>query len=435
MGSPVSDGEAGVLAVPQRPVDALLGHLQEVLGRDIDEPLLLRALTHRSYAYENGGVPNNERLEFLGDSVLGLVVTETLYRGHPDLAEGQLAKLRAAVVNMRALADVARTFDLGQYVMLGKGEEATGGRDKASILADTMEALIGTVFLSTDIEHAAQFIHHHFDALIEEAATWVLGSTGRRASRRWPRRSARGPRSIASPSRAPTMRRSSTPASSSATRCSVRGMAAARRKPSRRPPRRRGTPWTGVGLPAPRLTPKPRRVAQAEPDAELPDADCMPEPPRSRWSAVDWRTTSSGAGSPAPRSPACGSHAATSPGRGTWPLGSRERRSRRRPAGASTCGSVLDADEALIVHLGMSGQMLVKPAGLPRDKHCHAVFDFVDGGPQLHFVDQRTFRGLALSPLTPDGVPAAVAHIAPDPFEASFDQAAVVRRRRPATAP
>jgi ribonuclease-3 len=107
--------------------------------------------------------------------VLGLVVTETLYRGHPDLAEGQLAKLRAAVVNMRALADVARTFDLGQYVMLGKGEEATGGRDKASILADTMEALIGTVFLSTDIEHAAQFIHHHFDALIEEAATLGAG--------------------------------------------------------------------------------------------------------------------------------------------------------------------------------------------------------------------------------------------------------------------
>jgi formamidopyrimidine-DNA glycosylase len=91
---------------------------------------------------------------------------------------------------------------------------------------------------------------------------------------------------------------------------------------------------------------------------------------------------------------------------------------------------VLDADEALIVHLGMSGQMLVKPAGLPRDKHCHAVFDFVDGGPQLHFVDQRTFGGLALSPLTPDGVPAAVAHIAPDPFEASFDQAAVVRRMK-----
>ena len=91
---------------------------------------------------------------------------------------------------------------------------------------------------------------------------------------------------------------------------------------------------------------------------------------------------------------------------------------------------VLDADEALVVHLGMSGQMLVKPAGLPRDRHCHAVFDFMDDGPQLHFVDQRTFGGLALSPLTRDGVPASVAHIAPDPFEASFDQAAVVRRMK-----
>ncbi|MBB2985280.1 ribonuclease III [Terracoccus luteus] len=161
--------------MPQRPVDALLAHLTEVVGQGIDEPLLLRSLTHRSFAYENGGLPNNERLEFLGDSVLGLVVTETLYRKHPDLPEGQLAKLRAAVVNMRALAEVARGIDLGQYVMLGKGEEATGGRDKASILADTMEALIGTVFLSCGISCAGDFVHHHFDPLIEEAATLGAG--------------------------------------------------------------------------------------------------------------------------------------------------------------------------------------------------------------------------------------------------------------------
>jgi ribonuclease-3 len=171
----VSNLDAGVPVEPQRPVDALLAHLHEVVGHDIDEPLLLRALTHRSYAYEKGGLPNNERLEFLGDSVLGLVVTDTLYRGDPELPEGQLAKLRAAVVNMRALADVARTIDLGSFVMLGKGEEATGGRDKASILADTMEALIGTVFLSSGIERAADFVHHHFDPLIEEAATLGAG--------------------------------------------------------------------------------------------------------------------------------------------------------------------------------------------------------------------------------------------------------------------
>ena len=156
----------GVPAEPQRPVGALVAHLVEVVGQDIDEPLLLRALTHRSYAYENGGLPNNERLEFLGDSVLGLVVTETLYLDHPDLAEGHLAKLRAAVVNMRALADVARGIDLGEFVMLGKGEEATGGRDKASILADTMEAVIGTVYLSCGMLAAANLVHHLLDPLM-----------------------------------------------------------------------------------------------------------------------------------------------------------------------------------------------------------------------------------------------------------------------------
>ena len=139
----------------QRPVDEFAALLHEVVGAPVDESLLLRALTHRSYAYENGGLPNNERLEFLGDSVLGLVVTDTLYAAHPDLPEGQLAKLRAAVVNMRALADVARTLGLGDHLLLGRGEESTGGRDKASILADTMEAVIGTVYLSCGLEHAA----------------------------------------------------------------------------------------------------------------------------------------------------------------------------------------------------------------------------------------------------------------------------------------
>jgi formamidopyrimidine-DNA glycosylase len=91
---------------------------------------------------------------------------------------------------------------------------------------------------------------------------------------------------------------------------------------------------------------------------------------------------------------------------------------------------VLDGDEALIVHLGMSGQMLVEPADAPREKHCHAVFDFADGGPQLRFVDQRTFGGLALSPLGDDDIPESVSHIAPDPFEAAYDQNAVVRRMK-----
>ena len=159
----------------QRPVDGFVQHLTEVVDGTIDESLRLRALTHRSYAYENGGLPNNERLEFLGDSVLGLVVTDTLYATHPDLPEGQLAKLRAAVVNMRALADVARTLGLGEHVMLGRGEESTGGRDKASILADTMEAVIGTVYLSCGMPAAARLVHHLLDPLMAASATLGAG--------------------------------------------------------------------------------------------------------------------------------------------------------------------------------------------------------------------------------------------------------------------
>jgi ribonuclease-3 len=149
--------------------------LEGRLGFALDHDLLERALTHRSYAYENGGLPTNERLEFLGDSVLGLVVTDTLYRAHPDLPEGQLAKLRAAVVNMRALADVGRGLELGLFVRLGRGEEGTGGRDKSSILADTLEALIGAVYLDRGLESAAALIHRLFDPLIEQSASLGAG--------------------------------------------------------------------------------------------------------------------------------------------------------------------------------------------------------------------------------------------------------------------
>jgi ribonuclease III len=146
--------------------------LLDALGVRLDAELLVLALTHRSYAYENGGLPPNERLEFLGDAVLGLVVTDHLYRAHPDLPEGQLAKLRASVVNMHALAGVARGLGpggLGAHLLLGKGEELTGGRDKASILADGMEAVIGAVYLEHGIDTARQVVHKHFDPLLAEA--------------------------------------------------------------------------------------------------------------------------------------------------------------------------------------------------------------------------------------------------------------------------
>ncbi len=150
--------------------------LRAALGDpSLDAELLERALTHRSYAYEHGGLPTNERLEFLGDSVLGVVITETLYRVHPDLSEGRLAKLRAAVVNARALADVARGIGLGEHIKLGRGEESTGGREKASILSDTVEALIGAIHLSGGLEAAAEVIHRLFDPLMEAASAMGAG--------------------------------------------------------------------------------------------------------------------------------------------------------------------------------------------------------------------------------------------------------------------
>lgn len=148
------------------------GSLLKALDVDLDAGLLTLALTHRSYAYENGGLPPNERLEFLGDAVLSLVVTDHLYRTHPELAEGQLAKLRASVVNMHALAGVARGLGeggLGAHLLLGKGEELTGGRDKASILADGLEAVIGAVYMQHGVDTSRKLVHRLFDDLLAKA--------------------------------------------------------------------------------------------------------------------------------------------------------------------------------------------------------------------------------------------------------------------------
>src|ERR687890_2429357 len=152
--------------------------LLAALGVELDEELLTLALTHRSFAYENGGLPTNERLEFLGDSVLGLVVTDELYRSQPALPEGQLAKLRASVVNMTSLAAVARSLGeggIGPHLLLGRGEETTGGRDKDSILADATEALIGAVHLGCGLHTAGELVHRLFDPLLVEAATRGAG--------------------------------------------------------------------------------------------------------------------------------------------------------------------------------------------------------------------------------------------------------------------
>ncbi len=132
--------------------------LRRTLGITVSDESLRHALTHSTWAYENGG-PNNERLEFLGDAVLGQAVTALLYRHYPDLPEGELAKRRATVVSTQALAGVAKRLDLGAFLLLGKGEEQTDGRNKASLLADALEAVIGVVF----IEHG----HAPADDLVE----------------------------------------------------------------------------------------------------------------------------------------------------------------------------------------------------------------------------------------------------------------------------
>ncbi len=152
-----------------------LAQLRAELGVQVSDELLHLALIHRSYAYEQGGIPHNERLEFLGDSVLGIVVTDELYRRFPDSAEGQLAKIRAAVVNARALAQVARALGLGDYILLGRGEITTGGNDKSSILADCMEAVIGAVYLTGGLSGAGDFVHRVFDPMISASADLGAG--------------------------------------------------------------------------------------------------------------------------------------------------------------------------------------------------------------------------------------------------------------------
>lgn len=147
-------------------------HLCARLGVEIPDDLLAECLTHRSYAYEQGGLRPNERLEFLGDAVLGIVITDALFRRNPDLPEGRLAKMRAAMVSAKALADIARAIDLGDYIRLGKGENATGGRDKTSILSDGLEAVFGAIYLAQGLDKATEVIHRLMDPLL--AATEEL---------------------------------------------------------------------------------------------------------------------------------------------------------------------------------------------------------------------------------------------------------------------
>jgi ribonuclease III len=147
-----------------------MSDLLDALEVDLPDDLLTLALTHRSYAYEHGGLPTNERLEFLGDAVLGLTVTDELFRRHPQRPESDLAKMRAGVVNTQALAEVARSLTdqgLGAHLLLGNGELKSGGTDKSSILADSLESLLGAIYLHGGIDAARRVILRLFSELLD----------------------------------------------------------------------------------------------------------------------------------------------------------------------------------------------------------------------------------------------------------------------------
>ncbi len=142
--------------------------LSNRLGVDIEPQLLELALTHRSYAYENGNTPNNERLEFLGDSVLGFVVTAHIHDLLTDLPEGELTKVKNAVVSATALSQVATSIGLGEFLRLGKGEDQTGGREKPNLLADAFEAILGAAYVSQGLEAAEGIIRKLVFPLLED---------------------------------------------------------------------------------------------------------------------------------------------------------------------------------------------------------------------------------------------------------------------------
>jgi ribonuclease-3 len=150
--------------------------LIERLGVSISQDLLTQALTHRSHSYENGNQPNNERLEFLGDSVLGFVVTAELYKRFGDLQEGELSSLKNSVVSAKALAEVAAGIGIGSFLLLGKGEEKTGGRDKGNLLADAFEAILGAIYIEHGLSRASDLVERFIFPLLDNHTDLLLNS-------------------------------------------------------------------------------------------------------------------------------------------------------------------------------------------------------------------------------------------------------------------
>lgn len=153
-----------------------LGELQARLGVTIEPELLELALTHTSFSYENGNQPSNERLEFLGDSVLGFVVSAHITQTFTDLSEGELSRLKNAVVSAKALAPIAENLRLGDYLRLGVGEERTGGRSKPNLLADSFEAVLGAIYVSAGIEAATEFLRAQVFPLLADPTALLNAS-------------------------------------------------------------------------------------------------------------------------------------------------------------------------------------------------------------------------------------------------------------------
>ncbi len=223
-----SSGVAQVVAASPEALDRALG------VRFGDATLREIALTHRSYAFEQGRTATNERLEFLGDSVLGSIVTDLAFRTYPDLPEGQLAKLRAAIVNMQALAEVARGLGIGDLILLGKGEEQSGGHDKASILADALEAIFGAVYLDRGPDVARELIERLFRPGWRPTCAAKATATSRRSCRNLRLSNCGRCRTTRSTRKAPiTRRRSQRPCPSQASGSALARVGPRRKRSSR----------------------------------------------------------------------------------------------------------------------------------------------------------------------------------------------------------
>ena len=407
----------------------------ECWGSSLDPDILERALTHRSYAYENGGLPTNERLEFLGDSVLGLVVTDTLYRNHPDLPEGQLAKLRAAVVNMRALAEVARELGLGRLPAARPGR---GGHRRPRQVLDPGRHAGGADRRRLPRQGPGRGVPGRPPAVRPADRPLGLarapGSTGRPRCRSSPPSEALGVPEYHVEESGPDHAKSFTRGRARRRRGAT-ARVRAQQEGGRAAGGRGGLDARSAARDGARASRRADEATGGRRSKRRGGWSCL-NCPRSRSSGAAW---SSWVVRPRDRrrrgaAPA-GGPAARAAGRASSPPGSRAARCCRAERRGKYLWLPLSAaaEEALLAHLGMSGQLLVV------DPDCAARE--APAGP--HRLRATAARTCASSTSAPSGTccdahaspgrracRSRSSHIAPDPFEAAFDEAEFARRLR-----